>query len=130
MERHKKQHEEIAENKKESFPCDICQKVFTKQLNLRVHKRRHKNDPPDNQLYEQFIAENFDMSCDQCDVKFTAFHDAQRHYKDAHNVDNGWIKCCGKKLKKLSLVRDHINTHLNPEFFKYVSLVCLCFYQN
>lgn len=121
MEKHKKQHE--AESRLETFPCDICQKVFAKEINLRVHKRRHKNDPPDNKLYEQFIAENFDMSCDQCDTKFTAFHDAQRHYKDKHNEDNGWIKCCGKKLKKLSLVRDHINTHLNPDFFKYVNTI-------
>lgn len=119
MDRHKKQHEDMAENRTEEFPCDICQKVFSKQLNLRVHRRRHRNDPPDNKLYEQFIAENFDMTCDQCDTKFTAFHDAQRHYKDAHSEDNGWIKCCGKKLKKLAHVRDHINTHFNPDFFKY-----------
>lgn len=122
LEKHKKQHQTIAEDKLELFPCDICKKVFRKPQSLRVHKKRHKNDPPDSELYEQFIAEHFDMTCDQCDARFSAFHDAQRHYKEIHDEEAGYLKCCGRKLRKLSLIRDHINTHLNPDFFKYVSL--------
>lgn len=82
MKRHKKEHEQGA------YPCDICQKVFKKQVNLRLHRRRHKNDPPVNELFEQVIAENFDMTCDHCDVKFISYNEARQHYKDIHN---GWL---------------------------------------
>lgn len=98
--------------------CDVC-KISVQQKSLRMHKRGHKNDPPDSSNYYQFIA---DMSCDQCTAKFASFHDARQHYKDIHNDDNGYIKCCGKKLRKPYLVNDHIKTHSNSETIKYVSM--------
>lgn len=121
LNKHIKGHQEIAVKTKEKLiQCNICKKAFAKQQNLLAHKRVHKNDPPDSEMYYQFIADNFDMTCDQCDAKFTAFHDARQHYKDKHKEENGWIKCCGKKLRKLWMVRDHINTHLFNETSKYV----------
>lgn len=106
--------------KEKNIPCDICRKMFSTQDCLQRHKHRHTNDSTENKLYDQFIADNFDMSCDLCDATFIAFHDARRHYKECHNEEKGWIKCCGTKLRLLSLVRDHIKKHLNPELFKYV----------
>lgn len=114
-------HREIEiKPKQKLIQCDVCKKSFSKLKNLQLHKKVHKNDPPDREMYDQFIADNFDMSCDQCDAKFTAFHDARQHYKDKHDEDNGYLKCCGKKLRKLWIIRDHINTHLFSESVKYV----------
>lgn len=88
---HNKRHEEVqTKTKKVSkriFECDICKKSFTKQENLRSHKKVHKNDPPDSDEHYKFMADYFDMTCDKCDAKFTAFHDARQHYKDVHNGD-------------------------------------------
>lgn len=95
-----------------------------------THTQLNQNDQPYSKLHEQFIADNFDMSCDQCDAKFTKFYEAREHYKDAHNENNGYIKCCGKKLNKLSLIRDHINTHLCSATIKYVSRLKRIFYLN
>lgn len=71
-------------------------------------------------IEENFINENFNLKCDHCDTIFSGFYDARRHYKDAHNDDNGYLRCCNLKLNQMILVRDHIRSHLNPESFKYV----------
>lgn len=111
-------HQEIVMDKEKAVQCDICQEMFHSQRKLVFHKKMHEKDPYDKKLYDQFIAENFDMTCDQCDEKFTTFQDARRHYKDKHNEEQGWIKCCRKKLKSPQHIRDHIKKHLNPETFK------------
>lgn len=111
-------HQEIELDKEKAIQCDICNEMFHSQRKLAFHKKSHEKDPYDKELYDQFIAENFDMKCDQCDEKFSTFDDARRHYKECHNEEKGWIKCCGKKLRSLLLIRDHIKKHLNPEQFK------------
>lgn len=110
--------QEIVSEKEKAIQCDICDEMFHSQRKLAFHKKSHEKDPFDKELYDQFIAENFDMTCDQCNAKFTTFDYARRHYKECHHEDKGWIKCCGKKLRSLLLIRDHIKKHLNPEQFK------------
>lgn len=113
----KKQHA-----KNERFICDICNKSFSSKRLLRNHIRRHKQLKPEQQSrddeYNSFIAENMDMSCDQCSAVFNSFYDAQYHYKESHNENNGYIKCCKLKLKKMWVVKSHIDSHWNPEKFK------------
>lgn len=104
--------------KREKNQCDICNETFLSQRKLLFHKKQHEK----NQLYDEFIAENFDLSCDLCDAEFTSFNDARQHYKASHNEDKGYLKCCGMKYRSFSLIRDHIKKHLNPESFKYVWL--------
>lgn len=111
-------HQEMELDKEKTIQCDICNEMFSSQRKLVFHRRLHEKDPYDKELYDQFIAENFDMKCDQCDESFNTFDDARRHYKEYHSEANGWIKCCGKKLRSSLLIRDHIKKHLNPEQFK------------
>lgn len=106
--------------KEKCVQCDVCEKAFTDLRGLKNHKKSHENDTQDVDMYNRFIAENFDMSCDQCDAKFTALYEACQHYREKHNEKKGYIKCCGEKLRKLWIIHDHINKHLNPDFFKYV----------
>lgn len=114
---HMQGHEDTMQGKR--FQCALCKKTFTKATNLQIHKRTHKNEPPEREMHYRFMADHFDMSCDQCDATFTTFHDARQHYKDKHNEVNGYIKCCAEKLRTFPAVRDHINAHLIPEMFKY-----------
>lgn len=107
------------QTKEKQVQCDICKKTFIDEKGILRHMQKvHEKDPPERKVHDQFIADNFDMSCDQCEVKFTAFYDARQHYKEKHNEDSGYIKCCGEKLKALVSIRDHINKHLNPETTK------------
>lgn len=97
------------------------QPKFKRKFNIldgRTLKGRETND----NLYSRFIAENFDMTCDLCDTKFTLFTEARKHYRDVHNDKNGYIKCCNVKMKELWMVNEHINSHLNPDAFRYKNL--------
>lgn len=114
---HMKLHEESPDG--ERVICDICKKAFTSKIYLKKHLQWHmKGNQSDDEQYRKFIIDNFDRNCDQCDVVFTTFHDARRHYRDLHNEKKGYIKCCSIKLNEYWLVIDHINSHLNPKIFK------------
>lgn len=83
------------------------------------HMRRHEeNNETENDQHDKFIAENFDMKCDFCDVKFVALHDARHHYKNIHGVKRGYLKCCQLKLREKSTIIDHIQSHFKPENFR------------
>lgn len=126
---HMKQHKEN-ESEREPVVCDICKKAFTSKLYLKKHLQWHsEGNKSDDEQFRRFMADNFDMNCDRCDVVFTTFHDARRHYKDLHNEKKGYIKCCETKLNEFWLVIDHIQSHLNPKIFKLVgSFQCRSFF--
>lgn len=60
----------------------------------------------------------FDTTCDICSIELKSLKRAITHYKKSHQIDEGYIKCCGLKLKHDRLVSDHIRWHQNPEIFK------------
>lgn len=96
----------------------MCNRLYATQDALQRHKQQHdtnSNDSNNNQLYDQFIADNFDMSCDLCTAVFTTIYDARLHYKECHNDDKGYVKCCHRKLRSRMHIRDHIENHLNFE---------------
>lgn len=73
--------------------------------------------------YEKFMLENFNMSCELCSAKdFKSFFDVKTHYMDAHQMLDGYVKCCNpnRRYIYISQVIDHIDYHLNPDALKYV----------
>lgn len=118
---HMKKHiKPPVKREKQEFICDICLKKFTSKDYLKRHFQWHsQRNKSDDEQYTRFIAENFDLSCDICHFKCATFYEAKRHYKDAHDEKNGYIKCCNLKLHQFWRVTDHINSsHLNPKMFK------------
>lgn len=115
VERHMKQH--LHEPKPENIVCNVCNEEFSTKKGLFGHMKRHKKK---NQSDEEskFMAENFDMTCDKCSTIFTTLDEARTHYKEFHNDDKGYIKCCGTKLRHTWQIRDHVKSHLNPDSFK------------
>ena len=78
--------------------------------------------------YEKFMLENFNMSCELCSAKdFKSFFDVKTHYMDAHQMLDGYVKCCSpnRKFIYISQVIDHIDYHLNPDALKYVIVFSL-----
>lgn len=117
FEAHVKAHFEPVE--KLLLTCDICKKELTSRTGLQRHLLRHlKGTNKLDDHYEKFMADNFDMSCDQCDSVFDSFRDARSHYRENHDEKKGYIKCCSTKLRELWSVVDHINSHLNPSKFQ------------
>lgn len=101
------------------YECDICKKKFTKSDSLRSHKKQHEKNP-ENEIHQKFMADHFDMTCDLCDAKFTAFFEARHHYEDVHGCKKhyGYLKCCGQKMSTPGQVSDHINIHLRSTTFQ------------
>lgn len=118
LDAHMKKHTEQPKEKK--FQCPICQKFFTSKDYLEVHIRKHetRTDGIEDEQHLKFIAENFDMKCERCDTIFRSLYEARAHYKDAHNDGGGFIKCCNVKLKRVSMIKGHIESHLNPVAMK------------
>lgn len=114
-----RRHSEMPTRKRKDMACEICKKMFATKHSLKRHLRRHE-EQKESKEESKFIADNFDMTCDQCDAIFKSLYDARTHYKNQHNEEKGYIKCCGTKIRELWLVRNHIQSHLNPESLKYL----------
>lgn len=123
LDTHMKKHTEKLSPKDKDVQCPICRKFYSTANSLKKHIQLHeKQNVTEDEQHVKFIAENFDMKCDFCDTVFTAFYDAKHHYKQFHGEDKGYLKCCNVKLTHLWMMRDHIQSHLNPESFKYDKL--------
>ncbi|XP_004522609.1 transcription factor grauzone [Ceratitis capitata] len=76
------------------------------------NKPRHKTSE-----YDDYIAQHFKLSCFLCQKSLENFTVLKVHYREQHET-NGYVKCCGKKLLRRSVLVDHIHFHNDPEFFK------------
>lgn len=105
LDRHMTLHTRNSNRKEKTIPCSVCKKLFASNVSLMRHMRRHEeNNETENDQHEKFIAENFDMKCDFCDVKFVALHDARNHYRENHGEEKGYLKCCSVKLRELWVI--------------------------
>lgn len=67
---------------------------------------------------KQIFIQYFDTTCDLCSADLKSLRRANTHYRNEHKMEDGYIKCCGLKIKKDSHVNDHIRWHINPDIFK------------
>lgn len=59
------------------------------------------------------------LKCDICsDREFHSFSDVQRHFWAEHD-QNGYVRCCNRKFRRLARILQHCRWHENPEAFKY-----------
>ncbi|KAK6456386.1 uncharacterized protein RJT20DRAFT_44167 [Scheffersomyces xylosifermentans] len=90
----------------ETYPCDVCQKVFLKPYNLKSHMKTHSTDKP--------------YKCTHCFKTFARSHDKKRHELLHNGVKN--FKCegylqdgvtkwgCGKKFARSDALSRHFRT--------------------
>ncbi|XP_055838416.1 transcription factor grauzone [Episyrphus balteatus] len=67
--------------------------------------------------YDDLIAKNMKLACELCNIDLVDFTALRQHFWNAHG-QKGYVICCNKKLFKRVLLVDHINKHLDPEYFK------------
>lgn len=79
----------------------------------RVTNRSEKEDQ------DAEIRKFFNMKCEICieTVKFETYANARKHYRRVHKM-KGYLKCCGRKFFRPSLIRDHIQYHNNPDEYR------------
>lgn len=90
---------------------------FADGLDAQVEELRELHNQTDIDI-NQMMKEFFDMSCDQCDDGFASLEEAQFHYHEKHGIDNGYVKCCGRRFLNKVLIRSHILRHTRPELFR------------
>lgn len=90
----------------ETYPCEVCDKVFLKPYNLKSHMKTHSLDKP--------------FKCSHCFKTFARSHDKKRHELLHNGVKN--FKCegylqdgvtkwgCGKKFARSDALSRHFRT--------------------
>lgn len=81
-------------------------------------EKQPKYGKVDKETVAAVIAEHFNRTCDLCPVELKSLKRAISHYRTEHNIDQGYLSCCGRRFKKLTLVEDHVRWHLNPNVFQ------------
>ncbi|VDM41557.1 unnamed protein product [Toxocara canis] len=83
------------------FPCNMCEKVFARSENLKIHQRTHTGDKP------------FSCTHPGCDRKFANSSDRKKHMH-VHTNDKPYecrINGCGKSYTHPSSLRKHMKAH-------------------
>lgn len=62
------------------------------------------------------MKQNAEMKCEMCSKELTSWSEAKFHYKNSHRLE-GFIRCCGRKIKKKHVMIDHIYWHQDPNMF-------------
>ncbi|KAH8269435.1 hypothetical protein KR018_002974, partial [Drosophila ironensis] len=80
--------------------------------------------------YDGIIAKFFTsvLPCPLCNLLVHNFTEMQRHHRLSHQVDPGYMMCCGRKFTQRKVLAEHVLVHWNPEHFK--CSVCEKSFQN
>lgn len=57
------------------------------------------------------IPEYLDMNCYNCSFVFKTYDEIRSHYLNVHNADMAHIKCCNRKFRSKSEIKQHIEWH-------------------
>lgn len=80
---------------------------------------RSTKNPAISDEKDIFIAENFNVTCILCNIPMENFHLMRKHFKMEHkHIKKGYVMCCNKKIFSRCALFDHVNHHLDPNYFK------------
>ena len=85
-----------------------------------------KNTGYNSEEIDKTILSFITLTCDICGVNLAKFSILKGHFRKEHNK-NGYAVCCKKRYFKRCLLLEHINSHINPEYFKYIAVFSIVF---
>lgn len=88
---------------KRPFQCNICQKRFKSKGTLHSHKYTHSSGP---------------QKCDQCDKISPNMNALKTHVRSVHCESNYKCHICEKTFKLHTALRDHISMHMGTKNYK------------
>ncbi|TDG50830.1 hypothetical protein AWZ03_002819 [Drosophila navojoa] len=70
--------------------------------------------------FDAIIAKFFSdvLPCSICNLLVHNFTEMQRHHRLTHQVDPGYMICCGRKFTQRKVLAEHVLVHWNPDHFK------------
>lgn len=95
----------------------MCNVASNRKSSSSKRKKQDENLSLKATEEDLYIAQYFDMLCDLCTHGFRSLVEARLHYREKHNIVEGYLKCCNKKFKRRGYIMEHINWHLNPKLF-------------
>ncbi|XP_073827059.1 transcription factor grauzone-like [Musca autumnalis] len=89
---------------------------------------QHENEREelDKNEYDDFLKKHFNIACQKCNLPFDTFKHYVKHCRQVHK-ERGYVTCCDTKFQFRKTLVDHIQYHLNAEYFK-CSHCGKCFY--
>ncbi|KAI8320787.1 hypothetical protein GQ54DRAFT_317908 [Martensiomyces pterosporus] len=82
------------------FNCDICDRSFARQYNLKTHRLTHFPD----------LKEARPFKCMHCTKAFTRKHDLQRHSVLHERADRYACERCHQGFAKKDTLKKHMET--------------------
>lgn len=114
-----KQSAEDSSNNTESANDDNDKDIKIKRRIYNTYTKSNEiNDKRSIEELDEFIAKEFgQIKCDLCSIPLKDFTETNNHFQK-HHKQQAYVKCCEKKFRYRNLLVDHLNCHLNPEYFK------------
>lgn len=79
-----------------------------------IEKRKAQQDEYDEIIFDFFKK----LPCHICNLLVPNFGDMRRHLRMSHNIESGFISCCGRKFHIRKGLAEHVLVHKNPDHFK------------
>lgn len=101
-------------NENEANKAEIKETQFhpqDKQAENKLDKKKL------SQKFNELIGDHSNLFCNECKKLMPCFKDLKKHFRLSHQKP-GYMICCNRKFFNASSLADHINFHLNPEYFK------------
>ncbi|KAG4068578.1 hypothetical protein HA402_004919 [Bradysia odoriphaga] len=86
-----------------------------------TNENRDENADTDELDVESKMADYFRMNCDLCSVALESMADIQQHFKNIHNINRGYLRCCdcsNRKFRMRKQIVDHVTWHCDPTAFQ------------
>jgi len=78
-----------------------------------IEKRKAQQNEYDEIIFDFFKK----LPCHICNLLVQNFGDMRRHLRMTHNIESGFIACCGRKFHIRTGLAEHVLVHKNPEHF-------------
>lgn len=88
-----------------------------KQKTENCKKKRKNPDGKTQNEHDKIISEYFKIFCGLCQISMENFISLRKHFREEHNK-RAFVICCKKKIFTRPILVDHINFHLDPNYFK------------
>ncbi|XP_017108466.2 transcription factor grauzone [Drosophila bipectinata] len=78
-----------------------------------IERRKQQQDEYDEVILGFFKK----LPCSICNLLVQNFGDMRRHLRMSHNIESGYIMCCGRKFHLRKGLAEHVMVHRNPDHF-------------
>ncbi|XP_055530910.1 transcription factor grauzone-like [Wyeomyia smithii] len=108
----------VEDNRTSPKSVKLKRKYIRRKIAPGKSSVRKKNSAQGGQesYSEDSVLQHFSLVCDMCSKPLEDFNELREHFKEAHG-QQGYIRCCDKKIFKKCWMVEHLQVHLNPDTF-------------